>query len=280
MQANNILSAGRFGAYLKKHLVDNYRFYLMSIVVVTGLLLLLLIFVGITDTHFSHYGDLVPFYLIGLYVSGLIFTSMSFNELGNKPHGIDYLLLPASHLEKFLTTLLITTIGFLLVYHLAFFLAAKVLDTIIGIRTGAHMENDLTRHFNSDEWKWSYIVWFIAQSVFFLGAIYFHKYSLIKTAFFFIVFVLALYLIHAVFAQIFFHKYMDDWRTHIPFVGVNIELEQQKHYTVMVSGNIYHNHVMLMLPEKVRDVLLFMVKYMVAPILWTVAYFRLRDKEI
>lgn len=278
MQANNILSAGRFGAYLKKHLVDNYRFYLMSIVVVTGLLLLLLIFAGIADVHFSHYSDLLPFYLIGLYIPGLIFTSMSFNELGNKPRGIDYLLLPASHLEKFLTTFLITTIGFLLVYHLAFFLAAKVLDTIISIRTGVHMQDDLTSRFNPDERMWSCYFWVIAQSVFLLGAVYFHKYSLIKTAFFFIVFMLALYLIHALFAQIFFHKYMDDWRTHFPFIGVNID--QGVHPTVRVSGEIYHNHVMLMLPEKIRDVLLFMVKYLLAPMLWTVAYFRLRDKEI
>jgi hypothetical protein len=272
MQANNLLSAGRFGAYLKKHLVDNYRFYLMSIVVLTGLLLLLLIFIGLTETHFSRYSDLFPFYLTGLYVAGLIFTSLSFNELGNKSKGIDYLLLPASHLEKFLTTLLITTIGFLLVYHVAFFLAAKVLDGIISIRTGTHMENDLP-HTLKDDWYWNCYIWVVAQSVFFLGAVYFHKYSLIKTAFVFIVFVLFLYLVNAVFVQLFFYKAINDWRAHVPFVGVDISVQPG-------NGPMRYYHKFLMIPEGMSDVLIFTAKYLIAPILWTIAYFRLRDKEI
>ena len=278
MQVNNTLNAGRFGAYFKKHLVDNYRFYLMSIVVLTGLILLLLIFVGLTETHFSRYSDLLPFYLVGLYISGLIFTSISFNELGNKPRGIDYLLLPASHLEKFLTTLLITTIGFLLVYHLAFFLAVQVLDTIVRIRYGAIMENDLTKFSEKDIWQWNYYIWVIAQSLFLLGAVYFHKYSLIKTVFFFFVFVLSLYLVNALFVQFFFHKQMADWRAHFPFVGVNIELPQQP--AVNGDTGTHYRFVLLMIPENMQNVLLFMVKYLLAPMLWTIAYFRLRDKEI
>jgi hypothetical protein len=100
MQVNNILSANRFGAYFKKHLVDNYRLYLLSLIVLTGILLLSLLFILLTEVNINSYSDLLPFYLIGLYAAGLIFTSKSFNELGNKPQGIDYLLLPASHLEN------------------------------------------------------------------------------------------------------------------------------------------------------------------------------------
>jgi hypothetical protein len=278
MQINNTFSAGRFGAYLEKHLVDNYRFYLMSIVVLTGLLLCMLIFVGILEPSFTRYSDLLPFYMGGLYVAGLIFTSMSFNELANKPHGIDYLLLPASHLEKFLTTLLITTIGFLLVYHVAFLLAAKAMDTIISIRTGAHMRNDLTKSEGHDEWQWNYYFWVVAQAIFFLGAVYFHKYSLIKTAFFFIIFMLLLFIINTLFTQIFFHKHMPDWRQHFPLVTATVETDQT--YTIAADTRIHHTSASLMLPENIANILLFMGKYFIAPMLWTIAYFRLRDKEI
>lgn len=272
MQANNILSAGRFSAYLKKHLVDNYRFYGMAVVVITGLALLLLTFVGIIEANFSRYSDLLPFYLIGLYVTGFIFTSMSFNELGNKPRGIDYLLLPASHLEKFLTTLLITTVGFLLVYHVAFFLAAKVLDTIISIRTGRHIKNDLFE-FRHSMWLLNYYFWVIGQSVFFLGAVYFHKYSFIKTTFWVILFCVFLYLLNGLFVQIFFHGKMADWRAHVPFVGIGLSVQPE-------GDPIMYRQEFITLPKEMIDVFIFIGKYLIAPMLWTVAYFRLKDKEI
>ena len=273
MQANNILSAGRFSAYLKKHLVDNYRFYGMAVVVITGLALLLLTFAGMVNANFSSYSDLLPMYFIGLYVTGLIFTSMSFNELGNKPRGIDYLLLPASHLEKFLTTLLITTIGFLIVYHFAFFLAAKVLDIIVSIRSGRHIKNDLFEFSHHNMWQLNYYFWIIAQSVFFLGAVYFHKYSFIKTTFWVILFCVFLYLVNGLFVQIFFHGKMADWRAHIPFVGLGLSVPP-------VDDPIIHRQEFIMLPKGMSDVFVFIGEYLIAPMLWTVAYFRLRDKEI
>src|SRR3954470_10756354 len=162
MQANNILSASRFGAYFKKHLVDNYRFYLLSLIVLTGILLLALLFVLFTGININSYSDLIPSYLIGLYLAGLLFTSKSFNELGNNPQGIDYLLLPASHLEKFLTTLLITTIGFLIVYHAAFVLAVKAGESILFMRKGIYLSNDLA-YSKPDTWIVNYYFWFIAQ---------------------------------------------------------------------------------------------------------------------
>src|SRR4051812_5173973 len=205
MQVNNTFSAGRFGAYFKKHLVDNYRFYLMSIIVLAGLELLVLFFVTVMDTTYSRYSELMPLYLIGLFLTGCIFTSLSFSELGNKPQGIDYLLLPASHLEKFLTTLLITTIGFLLVYHIAFFSAIKAFDILNSIRRGHRLVNDIAEYTKLDPWYYYYYGCMISQALILLGTVYFHKYSLIKTTFSFIVFGIFLFLLNAVFTAIIFH---------------------------------------------------------------------------
>jgi hypothetical protein len=41
-----------------------------------------------------------------------------------------------------------------------------------------------------------------------------------------------------------------------------------------------NTHKFLMLPSSVRDGLLFFGKYLVTPMLWTLAYMRLRDKEM
>lgn len=276
MQVNNTLSANRFGAYFKKHLVDNYRFYLLSLIVLTGILLFALLFVLFTGVNINSYSDLIPSYLIGLYVAGLLFTSNSFNELGNKPQGIDYLLLPASHLEKFLTTLLVTTVGFLIIYHAAFFLAVKAGESILFIRNGTHLTNDLA-YSKVDTWIVNYYFWFIAQAILLMGTLYFNKYSLIKTIFCFFLFIVGMYLINAVFAEIFFHKYMTDWKQQFPFVGVNILLP---HNMEARTTEYSMNFVMLGLPKKVWHPMIFTAKYFVPVILWTVAYFKLRDKEI
>lgn len=272
MQVNNTFSTGRFGAYFKKHLVDNYRFYMMSVVVLAGLALLVLLFITMTDENYSRYSDMLPLYFIGLFSTGTIFTSMSFNELGNKPHGMDYLLFPASHLEKFLTTLLITTIGFLVVYHLAFFSALKIYENITIVRKGHGLINDLIKNYEGDPWYGYYYAFIVAQSIFFLGAVYFHKYSFIKTVFFFIVFVTFLYLLNVVFTQIIFHGIIHHWNEQFPFVAVN---------TNILRGTFgVDDYQQLTLTSNVANVLLFMAKFLVAPVLWSIAYFRLREKEI
>jgi hypothetical protein len=277
MQVNNTLSASRFGAYFKKHLVDNYRLYFMSLIVLTGILLFALLIVLLSQTDIHRYSELLPFYLIGLHGAGFIFTSISFNELGGKPRGIDYLLLPASHLEKFLTTLLVTTVGFLVVYHTAFFLAVKAGESILLVRKGIHLVNDLSHTTEHDTWQLNYYFWFIGQAIILLGTLYFQKYSLIKTIFCVLLFLAGLYLLNAIFAQLFFHQYMRDWKEQFPFLGINIQLPQNMEAR---TADYTMHFVTLSLPKAVWEPLWGFCKFGFAPILWTVAYFKLRDKEI
>ncbi|HJT74790.1 MAG TPA: hypothetical protein VJ720_12240 [Chitinophaga sp.] len=275
MQANNILSAGRFGAYFRKHMLDNYRFYGMALIVLTGLLLFVMGFYFFNDGNRERrYSDLIPVYLIGMFLAGGIFTSMSFSELGSKPRGIDYLLFPASHLEKFLSTLLVTVVGFLVMYHIAFYFAAVMSESMSAARFGNHIHNDLEKYTIDNKWWYSYYFWFVVQAIFLLGAIYTHKYSFIKTVFFFLLFLGAIYLTGIVSAYTFFGSKLHKWNEHIPFVGVNVMISPA------VSNSILPEHDFLVVPEKYGKALLFIGKYLVTPCLWIIAYFRLRDKEM
>jgi hypothetical protein len=275
MQTNNVFSAGRFGLYIRKHLVDNYRIYGMSIIVLTVLLLIMLL-LNLSDNFRVEPAmtRLIPLYFIGMFMTGLIFTSLSFSELANKPQGIDYLLFPASQLEKYFSTLLVTTIGFQLIYHLAFYLAYLGIDAILVLHKGQHMKNDLYEAFSHGPLVYFYYIWFFAQAVMLLGAIYFQKYSFIKTVFLFAIFILSLYFLNTAFSYIFFGMRMVGWNGQFPFVGVNVMLgEHPSQYAPQI-------HKFLMLPSSVRDGLLFFAKYLVTPILWTLAYMRLRDREM
>ncbi|QHS61008.1 hypothetical protein [Chitinophaga agri] len=270
MQTNNVFSPARFGLYMRKHLLDNYRLYAMSVIVLAVLSLILLL-VSSTDNFSITASGLVPIFFIMLFITGLIFTSLSFGELGNKPQGIDYLLFPASQLEKFLSTLLVTTVGFLLVYHLAFYIAYQVMDMIVFAKRDVHIVNDLRNYLQDTPAYYWYYAWFGAQGFMLLGAVYFQKYSFIKTLFLLTLFLGALYLVNTVFVFLFFGGKMREWYEHVPFIGVNIT----NGGTPVASGN-----TMLIIPEPLQHTFLFLVKYILPPMLWTLAYARLRDKEI
>ncbi|MCF6406583.1 hypothetical protein L3C95_27040 [Chitinophaga filiformis] len=275
MQTNNVFSAGRFGLYMRKHLVDNYRIYGMSVIVLTVLLITILLF-NLSDNFRVQpaISRLIPMYFMGLFTTGLIFTSLSFSELSNKQQGIDYLLFPASQLEKYLSTLLVTTIGFLVLYHIAFYLAYLGIDAILARNTGQHMKNDLGQAFADDHLVYFYYAWLFAQAVMLLGAVYFQKYSLIKTVFLFVVFLLSLYFLNMLFSYAFFGNRMVSWNAHFPFIGINIMLGEHP------SQYEPQTHKFLMLPSSMRDGLLFFAKYLLTPMIWTLGYMRLRDKEM
>ncbi|UPK69654.1 hypothetical protein [Chitinophaga filiformis] len=275
MQTNNVFSAGRFGLYMRKHLVDNYRIYGMSAIVLTVLLLIMLL-LNLSDNFRVQpaIGRLIPLYFIGMFMTGFIFTSLSFSELANKPQGIDYLLFPASQLEKYLSTLLVTTLGFQLIYHFAFYLAYLGIDAIVVSHSGQHMKNDLGEAFGHGPLVYFYYAWFFGQAVMLLGAVYFQKYTLIKTVFLFTIFLLCLYFLNMLFSYGFFGGRMVGWNAHFPFVGINVMLGEHP------SEYAPQTHKFLMLPSSVGDGLLFFAKYLVTPMLWTLGYLRLRDKEM
>lgn len=272
MQTSNVFHAPRFGAYFKKHLVDNLRLYLMSLVVLVGVLIALGL-IGI----FTNSGDIIrptfllPFYGILLFVAGLIFSGFSFMQLGDKPKGIDFLLLPASHLEKFLTTLLVTTVGFLLVYHVAFGTATFIGAGIVSLSRDKHV---IDTGFSDDLKKdliQIYHFWFVAQAIILLGSAYFHKYSIVKTLFALFIFILLIGLVNAAFMNILFHGHLAHWAASAPFFGVAL---------VRDSNVEVYRSIFLEAPLWVRDTMFFVWRFILPPALWALAYFRLKDKEI
>lgn len=271
MQTSNVFHAPRFGAYFKKHIVDNLRLYLMSLVVLIGVLLALGMISVLNNRESLPVTFIMPFYAILLFGAGLIFTGFSFMQLGEKPRGIDYLLLPASHFEKFLTTLLITTVGFLLVYHIAFGTATFLSFAIVSL--GRHSQG-MDRIFHDDfrnDITQLYHWWFMCQAIMLLGAAYFPKYSVIKTLFAVFIFVLVIGLVNAAFINMLFYGHLMHWAASAPFFGVAIT----EHSHVEEYRSVF-----LEAPQWMRDGLYFAWRFILPPSLWVLAYFRLKDKEI
>lgn len=266
MQANNVFNLRRMQYYLQKHATDHLRFYLMGALAIFGLSTTIGIVALYTHNRFTEVSNFMPFYYIGLFLGGLLFTSRAFNELASKEKGIDYLMLPASQFEKFLTLFLISTIGYFAFYHLSCYLSFKIIENVQFSLIRQTITRDYQFITDPDEKKYIYYSYFILQSIFLLGATYFHKYSFLKTVFCIFIFLFGLYVINSIVITLLFGFKGGFWRRSIPFVLVN-------------SPMSWHTQTYL-IPHWLLDVYLFIIRFILAPVFWTIAYFRLKDQEI
>lgn len=269
MHPSNVFHAPRFGAYFKKHIVDNYRLYLMSVIVLCGLILTVMLFAVFTSGN-KKFTDGNPFYLVLLFITGLIFTGFSFNQFGDKPRGVDYLLLPASHFEKFLTAWLTTTVGFMIVYHLAFAVSVLIASGLLTLRTDIVDSFDWS-HIFKKEFIVAFETWFLAHAVIMLGAVYFNKFSIIKTLFILILFIVLMGSLNMLMTNLLFGNRLAHWGSAIPFYSVQIVAKPDDQF--MYSQP-------LELPPYLLQTFDCIWRFLLAPVIWTLAYFRLKDKEI
>lgn len=270
MQANNVFNLQRMQLYLQKHLADQLRFYLMGTLAVLGLAAAFGILMPLAHTEIFQTSNIVPFYYIGLFAGGLLFTSRSFNELAHKEKGMDYLLLPASQFEKFLTTFLISTIGFFVFYHISCYLAINIFEKVQMAMIDRPIRRDYQFLSDPDEKAYFYYAYFVLQSIFLFGATCFHKYSFIKTLLCIFIFLFGLYVINCILVTVLFGWQGEFWKRSVPFFMV-AKLE---------GGPVSWHTTTYVIPRWLSDTYLFIVRFILAPVFWTLAYFRLKDQEI
>lgn len=270
MEANNIFNLRRMQFFVQKHATDHLRFYGMGAIAVFVLSTAIGVLMVLSHNQIERLSNLMPFYYIGLFLGGLLFTSRSFNELANKEKGVDYLMIPASQFEKYFTLFLVSAIGYFLFFHLSCYLSFQIIENVQASLTGIHIEKDYQFLSNPDEKKYIYYGYFILQSVFLLGATCFHKYSFLKTLFCLFIFLFGLYVINCIIISLLFGLQGEFWKRSVPFVMVN----------KLVGGPISWHTDTYVIPRWLLDVYLFIIRFLLAPVLWTIAYFRLKDQEI
>ncbi len=121
--------------------------------------------------HAGMYG-----WILGL--GGMIFTSRAFLELRHPLTTQNYLLVPASFEEKFLARYLISSIGYLVISYPAYLFLSLVSEGLNQVLMGRTNPLFFPGSFYHLQIAGAFLVF---QAYFFAGAIYFRKYSLIKT---------------------------------------------------------------------------------------------------
>ena len=120
-------------------------------------------------------------YAMGLFIGGCILSSLAFRSLSNSLKSFQYLTLPVSTFERFLSMWLLTCIGWLLVYTVAYALCVPVINLV------AHFSSDSIVIMQFDPLGWFVVTsikyYFVLQGVFLVGVVHLKSYVMPKTLF-------------------------------------------------------------------------------------------------
>ena len=258
--ANQYFSPARFGRLFARHTAEHLRGYLLTAAVGAGGMLLVMGFVTYLQRSALAPGGQGVFFIVFLLGGGSIFASTVFAQFGDKRPAAGALLLPASHLEKYLVAWLYSAPLFLLVFLPLFYLV-NALVAYVGAAPGqtpALLNLFTARQDFADGFWW----FFLLNSVFLWGAIYFEKAHFVKTGFVVFLGMAALSVLNY---RALLSLLSGEVRFAPPFTGAGLQ-EGEAFYT-------------LTLPET-QTAWLALLPLALAALLWLAAYFRLTEKQL
>ena len=257
---SQLFNLTRFGRLVRKHAAEYLRTYVMSAAVLLGGVVVVL--GGLTylirrpmDSELQ-----TLLFMAGLLTTGLAFTATVFAEISNVRLAAPALLLPASHLEKYLVAWLYSLPVFLVIY-LAVFLAVDALVLQWAGHSYPHLSHQLLDLTSSPRPLLTVVASYsLVHALALYGAIYFQNLHIIKTSF-------------AVLGGVVLMMLLNFWlwkllavelRTAVPFGDG------------FVSGK--DNFFTVELPHQLQ--LLAILPLLLAALLWAAAYARLTEKQL
>jgi hypothetical protein len=273
---NQVFNFNRWLLYTGKHWSENKKKYLLGLAATAALLIIWFSFVMLVDDDRPlNFNLQLTTYHVGLFVIGLFFASLLFNDLSETPRGIHFLMIPASLLEKLLTAILFGLILFFICYTAIFYAIDVIMVNIInsvstqemvyGRKYVEHVVNVFTGpSFMQDDYLFIYLILiFVAlQTAFMLGSVYFAKYSLIKTA----ISLLVVFLFFLLLVAVILDAVMPPGHFENSIIS----------YQVVEKGQ----EQVVMLPPSILEIIYFCFKFGFPPLLVLATWFRLKEKEV
>lgn len=256
---NDIFSAPRFGALIRKEIAEHYKGYLMALGLLAGAIAL---WVGISNAIIekpmetdTQYVIFCIFYL----VTGILYTSSIFKEMGEKKSATAMLMLPASHFEKFITKWVFSFVFFQVAYVALFYV---VMAPMVNVGHFHGHKATLVDVFSRKDLKYIVFSYAIAHSAALWGAIFFRKLHFIKTGFAALLLVLGLGLVnHLLLSALIGKKLMSAEL----FGGVRFMDEGNMRSIQLGHGDLF------------QAVLL---GCSIVVLFWVAAYYRLKEKQV
>lgn len=257
---SNSFNLRRFGLLLKKHTVENYRTYLLSIIVYACIVIVLIgLMTGMGRYPLRLDNQVITFSCL-MFFSGTIFTSNIFINLSNKRKAVSTLTLPASTFEKFLVGWVYSYLIFQVVFTTIFYFV------LWGFwRFAAYNNQPMMNIFSIKEQLYLlYICYAFLHGVAIYGAMYFKKAHFIKTAFTFFAVMLVISFFNSFLLKTIIP--VEKLSENLPFLGITFIIDENYY---RIGSFYFRDHIWVSL--------IFILS---ALMMWTATYFRLKEKQI
>jgi hypothetical protein len=279
---SELFSLSRWTLLVSKQWAENRKPYLLSLLGIAGLLAVWFSFILLMDksTPMNVIYQYMT-YFFGLYITGSLYASTVFAELGSKRDGIGFLALPASHLEKLLCALLFGILLIFAAYTVIFYAVdiplVRIANRLIAstprnypntnIRVPAmHVYNVFTGDNGPGIEKEMHLflfAFFSVQSTFLLGSVYFPRLSFIKMVVVLAVGFLAIMTIQAnLIHPLLPSGWYNGWTSW---------------FSRDAAGNI---DKFVVLPDFAEKAVILLVQLAPPVLLWIVTWFRLKEKQV
>ncbi len=256
---NQQFSITRFGRLFAKHTAEHYRAYLMSFLVVLGSLFIFFAFRNVMTQRPMEIRDQVMTFGFTFILTGSLFTSSVFSDLGQPRTAIASLTLPASALEKFMVKWIYTYAIFQLIFVGSFYLALQPTQKMTA--AAAH-PGEIMNLFREPELVNIFLAYTVLHSFTMLCALLFKKLHFVKTGFVILIFFVVFTMVNKLIMQGMTGRQVF---SAVPFLNLGFE-----------EHNEYH---LLSIPEE-SAYIFYMFAVVAAVIIWSAAYFRLKEKQV
>ncbi|QEN09409.1 hypothetical protein EXM22_16010 [Oceanispirochaeta crateris] len=260
MKQQNHFNTRRLLLLFKRDIIQSYK----ALLVTSGALFATILFLLFVSTSNGASREIPEgLFLSLLWIGGFIFTSICFRETHSSSQIHNWLMTPASPLEKFIEKLLLTTVFYVLALIIGFFLATCLnsLIYLIIFKQAVPLFNP------AQSWVWLNIShYLVIQSIFFLGAIWFRKYNFIKTVLTINILQILLALTVGGIASLTY------WGPIREFLNGNPDFFEQS--SLIMNLNFHHLNPLL------KNSLKLIYFVVVAPFFWFISWIRMREIEV
>ncbi|MDD3488425.1 MAG: hypothetical protein EOM47_04220 [Bacteroidia bacterium] len=255
---NSIFNTGRLWLLIKRYFVENAQRELTYWGIIT------LVFM------FMHQVDSVKTFL---FISGFIFAARQYKMFAFTPGGMHYLLIPATHTEKLVTSILIS-----IPYYFVMVVLTYLIGSTVGVTLGNLLfELDLpykydflystsvfnglpaNAHVFSDAGLLKTFVNFtFIQSLFLMGSLFFRRNAAVKTMFSTMIFGVVLLLVQLLLFRVLFGSF-----------------SMGSDQLMLSGGDVFDTDTFNLL-----SILQKAGTWLAVPFFWVVSYFRLTEKQV
>ncbi len=254
---------------INKFWFENRKQLLFMIAVTTGLLIVWMgVYLSFRNPKLFSPKFQVAYYFFGLVISGALIGNFTFADVREKSKAINFMLLPASTLEKLIVGFLFGVIVYGILYSIAFYFVNTGIVFLANRTLGSDWEvvNLLTLGgiddmFFNQRADLLFLRYLVVQAFFVAGGLYFSKFSFFKTALAFFAVWIILMLLPMLFLSILPIGNFQDSLTAFEVLDVN--------------GN-----KLLKMPEWFNWSFGLWFSLLITVLLWIFSYFKLKEKQL